>query len=57
MIITYQLAQRMMSRDCEVFIVRVTVTTEQRKLEFAEILIVRYFIDVFPDVVPSFTAS
>ena len=51
-IISFQRAQRLLSRGCEVWLASVVDTTERRRLELAEIPVVCEFADVFPDEVP-----
>lgn len=50
--ISYQCAQRLIERGCEVFLVTVVATAEQSVTELAQIPRVSEFADVFLDEVP-----
>lgn len=53
MIISYERAQRLISRGCKVFLASMIATIEHRRPELAEILITFDFTDVFLHEVPS----
>ena len=51
-LISYQRAQRLVDRSCEVFLATIMTTTEQARPELAHIPVVRDFTDIFFDEEP-----
>ena len=50
--ISYQRAERLIDRGCEVFLATIVATTEQTGPVLEQIPVVRNFADVYPDEVP-----